>query len=370
MHAISLDVLGSFGMGNFGDEIVPGCLTACAASAGLAIQCRPVSRYDNVAMPEVVSYSAYRREEGRSPMLVSGGGIIENHAMSCLDRALELQRADPLLRVEPFAISVEPGVPFRLIDRFRLWRKLRPHQPIYVRDQLSAATLGQLSPMTALEIVGDIGLWCQPDARGRELRTSLPERFVAVLLADNWSGDDFLQWLAPELVRTANELDAALLFLPLSLLKSDDLATAKRAAEAVRAIHATTEVIVLDESHLGEIPSGGMVAGILEGAILTISARLHGCVVSYAQRTPFVALAYHPKLYGFARTVEWEQSVFPAQMPARQSAGTYGYQFSDLDAAEGALFEAVGRALSAPDYSALDHYRSLQAKILASYFDA
>lgn len=106
----------------------------------------------------------------------------------------------------------------------------------------------------------------------------------------------------------------------------------------------------------------GWVANVYGRAELVIASRLHGCVMAYSQRTPFVGIGYHHKVLGFARTVGWEDAVVPRAMPEMQSRDTYGFTVADLSWQQGALVAAADGALARPDFSALDFYRMKQVQ--------
>jgi polysaccharide pyruvyl transferase WcaK-like protein len=70
------------------------------------------------------------------------------------------------------------------------------------------------------------------------------------------------------------------------------------------------------------------VSAVYGRAKLVVGMRLHACVMAYGRRTPFVAIAYHPKLHGFAATVGASDFVLPRQARP-QAAKIYGYRFED-----------------------------------------
>lgn len=106
--------------------------------------------------------------------------------------------------------------------------------------------------------------------------------------------------------------------------------------------------------------SPGRAAALLRRADLTISMRLHGCVVSYAVGTPFLALAYHPKLRGFVETVGHNSALIPNNLPNHQSSRTYGYKFADLNLRRGMLVDRAGLVIPEIDFSATAYFKRLQ----------
>lgn len=88
----------------------------------------------------------------------------------------------------------------------------------------------------------------------------------------------------------------------------------------------------------------------------------------YAQKTPFVALAYHPKLQGFLETVEWEFAMSPSRLPPMQTPMSYGYRFSDMNLGEQDLLKSAIRALNNQSYHMLEEYKGIQRRVLGSIF--
>lgn len=367
----ALTVFGSFGFGNLGDELVPECFGHLMRAAGQRGEIRAMSRFANIPpgsaapFPEKPALS----DQNLGPLVLAGGGIIEPREMSCMNRAFALAGKVPGLRVATHAISVEPGVQFSWGQRRKLARQLRNIGPVMVRDNLSAEVLGTLVPGHPVRVIGDIALWLQPSEIPEEVARLVPERAIPVILSDVWETDDFLEWMAVELVDLARNLNAALLLLPISGTFGKDLAVHARLRDCLVRTAPDVELAFPAEQLPLALFSPGVVGTLLQQAPLVVSMRLHGCVMSYAVGTPFVGLTYHPKLLGFARTVGWPKALVPHKLPTRQSQGAYGYQFSDLAVERGDLSAAAEAVLGDADFSAVPYFRRLQIKALGELLE-
>jgi polysaccharide pyruvyl transferase WcaK-like protein len=352
-----LTVCGSFGFGNAGDEAVPLAYHDLARACGISLDLAVLGRFDRPAMPEVIGIGRAdrgRREKLRGRrLLMSGGGVIEpalgGVIWRCADFLPPFSSSAGL-----FAVNVEANVHYGWLQRFRLRRLLSRLSLVTVRDELSARVLRSLAPRVPVEVVGDSVLWMEPAA---ELPPEIRHlgRFIAVCLAPRWANDPaWYAWIGRELADLANALDAAILFVPFSVMADDDRPEHDRVRHAVTAAdpRLATRIAMVER----ELPPRQL-AKVLGKAELAISMRLHGCVMAYAARTPFVALAYHPKLTGFTETVGWERFVLPRRFPVAQSAGHYGFSFADLDWSDASLVAAGREAVAFADFSRLEPLR-------------
>jgi hypothetical protein len=80
-------------------------------------------------------------------------------------------------------------------------------------------------------------------------------------------------------------------------------------------------------------------------------------------------LAYHPKLIGFAQTVEWRNMMLPDQMPEQQQAGTYGYGFDLLGLRPGDLLRKAELALAQPNFDRLEPLKQASLATLKHFLD-
>lgn len=361
-----LTVFGSFGFGNLGDELVPDCFRHLVRAAGRDADIRSMSRFAKIPPGPSAAFPGDEPPAdlaGRT-LVLAGGGIIEPRAMSCMNRAFSLAGRVLGLRVAAHAISVEPGVRFSWRQRRALAGQLRSMGRIMVRDSLSAEVLGTLVPGQPVRVIGDIALWLQPEEVPAELVRHLPGKAIPVILADVWETDDFLDWMATDLADLARNLDAALLMLPISGEFGNDLALHARLRDRLARVAPDVEVAFPAEQLPLAVFTPGVVGTLLQQAPLVVSMRLHGCVMSYAVGTPFVGLAYHPKLQGFAQTVGWPRALVPRRLPHQQSAGAYGYRFSDLAIGRGDLSAAAAAVIDDADFSARAYFRRLQVTAL------
>lgn len=357
-------LFGSFGYGNIGDEAVPSAFGHMARAAGEDLTVLPVSRFAKAPMPGIV-YMQDAAQMDRSSLagrtvFLSGGGIIEPHANSCLNRLAELRRKTVPFNIQPFAISCEPGVKFNFRERRRLRQLLQDLPEVLVRDEVSQRALEGILRDVPVRVIGDIVLWLEGEALPEHHARNLPERYVAVSLASIWSDGDFFGWVAAELAQISRRLDAKILLVPISNAVGDDVAQHRQLCQMLNQEFGMRAQLF---DFQGEpFPKPEWIAEIYSRASLVISSRLHGCVIAYACRTPFVGIGYHPKLQGFARTVGWEEMIVPKTLPPRQSPGRYGYSWSDLSVASGAAVAAAESAIGCANFSARDYFRMKQVQ--------
>jgi len=365
--AIDLTICGSFGFGNAGDEAVPAAIADIAVHLGIEIAPHVVGRFDEPAMPEVIGLGAadaQRREMLRGhPLVMSGGGIIENKPSATLLRCESLLQRTFASQACLFGISVEPGVSYGWACKWRLRRCLRRFERVYTRDVLSAATLSRNFPNVGAETIGDLVLWLHPDAGELPTGLKIPERFIAVVLSRRWSQDEkWRAWISTELHALCRELHASIVFVPMSSLHDDDREEHRAVAAKLALLKPEVDVLSI-ESRL----SPRAVAYLLGKSNLVVSMRLHGCVMAYAQQTAFIGLAYHPKVYGFSKTVGWGHALLPEAIPERQSSQTYGYRFSDLQISNGQLISRASACLSRSDFSRLSQLKQRSAEVFRDF---
>lgn len=371
MNENHLILFGSFGFGNIGDELVPECFRRLLKAAGRDRHVEVISRFQGTQVGEAASFPAPTTEVSTTSgtVVLAGGGVIEPRSISCMNRAFRLRAQNPGLRVTTHAISVEPGVRFSWGQRCELERQLRHIQRPVVRDVLSAEILMRLTPKYPVRVVGDIALWMEPEPLPLQLEKILPKRCIAVILGDCWDTEDFLNWLASDLQHLANQMDAGILLIPFSGVFGTDFQINSRILDILRSKDPNLCVISLLD-HLGfDCLTPGLAAELLSRCQLTISTRLHGCVVSYAVGTPFLALAYHPKLRGFVETVGHNYALVPDQLPDRQNPKAYGYAFADLGIHSGMLSRRAEVAFNEADFSATAYFRQLQVHAVREMLD-
>ncbi|MEM8580242.1 MAG: polysaccharide pyruvyl transferase family protein, partial [Pseudomonadota bacterium] len=360
-HSNTLTLFGSFGFGNLGDELIPHCFRALLAAAGETRPVKVLSRFRDTQIGETAPFPETGQGGPHSGALIlAGGGIIEPRAMSCMNRAFALKSDRPGLTVATHAISVEPGLPFGWRQRRALQRQLAHIGPTTVRDVLSAEVLMHLAPGHRTRVIGDTALWMDPGEVPVDLAAMLPGRAIPVILGDIWETQDFFDWLTGELSDLARNLNAALLLLPFSGVFGKDMPVHRTLRDRLAEIAPDIEVVFPLETLPFASFSPGAVATILGNAPLVVSMRLHGCVLSYAMHTPFIGLAYHPKLRGFAETVGARAALVPHTLPERQSSGTYGFRFADLELKPGAMSAAADAVMKDFDFSAIPYFRRQQ----------
>jgi hypothetical protein len=365
-------VFGSFGYGNLGDELVADCLGAVLESVGQPSDLAVLTRFKGALnLPGIHDLSAagdWMRDNPGARVILAGGGIVMPQKKSCLNRAFSVKAADT--RFTAFAISVEPGVRYGVRDRFTLGRQLAQLGPVAVRDEMSADVLVRLFPDHPVRVVGDIGLWTRATAVPDVIAAMAAEPGICVTLHTTWAPGEILPWIVPELVTLARTHRLPLTVLPFSPFGEPDIDIHRRLVAALRhtapdlTVQAPAEVLPPEEL------DHGVAAALMKAARLVVATRLHGCVVACAQRTPFVALAYHPKLVGFAQAVNRPSALLPAAPPVRQAKDVYGYRFADLGLRVGDLVARSETAMADRDFSAVDFYRRRQQVALAEMLGA
>lgn len=358
-------VFGSFGFGNVGDEAVLPSFAGLlrATDPGAVRDIAGMSRFAKGPKPDIhyLRDPAALRAQGvlGDRVFLVGGGIIEPRPNSCMNRLVDLRRAAGPFHIQPFAISCEPGVAFGFRERRKLRAALAHLPEILVRDEISQAALEPLIDRP-VRVVGDIVLWLQPGALPD--MPPLPDRYIAVSLASVWDAPDFFDWLAADLAETARRAGAHVVMVPISNAVGKDVEQHRALADRIWQTHGVPTQIC--DFGADPFPRPEWVAAVYDRAELVVASRLHGCVMAYAQKTPFVGIGYHPKLLGFARTVSWENMLLPRHIPARQSVGTYGFALSDLTFRPGDLVGAAADAMACDNFVARDFYRMKQVQAL------
>lgn len=366
---MNFSVCGSFGFGNVGDEALPLAIRDIADQLRPGIDFSVVGRFDNPAINGVVGLNAQKfgkdhRAIMAKPMLLSGGGIIEPQVTATIFRCRKLISGNTSGMVQLFGASVEPNIHYNPFVKWKLRRAFRNFSAFHVRDVLSAEVMHSLARNQKTEVIGDVVLSMLPSENYTEKFEWSARRYIAVSLSDSWGlANNFIEWIGAELRRVSIALDAMLVFLPFSTSFSQDM-------EVAQVVMAKLRELGQNESDLAlvDIASNPRhAAAVMKGSILVIAQRLHGCVIAYAQKTPFVALGYHPKLSGFTRTVGWEDFMVPKQLPHKQSDGHYGFRFEDLQIKRGAVEASTIRAVDHNKFDLLEHFKNKQRSIISQF---
>ena len=366
-----LVVFGSFGFGNIGDEAVPYAVEDLLLSNSWRPKISVVSRFDNPRLKTVIGlsdmYATQREQIGDAPVLICGGGIIEPREMSCALRFGKYLKTQKPVKSAIFAGSFEFGVDYGWRIKRKLRRLFAELDQIYTRDYISEIYLRENFPEVEVTTIGDIVLGLRaPDLRSEALELSA-KNYITVCLSSAWSNSaDWYEWISRELCTLSNELDKPLLFVPMSCDKSDDdRVEHQKVIRKIMALAPHNYPIAIEKTmHPRDM------AAVFRDSSLVISMRLHGCVMSYGQMTPFVGLSYHPKLSGFAKTVGWQHFILPnTKMPARQDIGHYGFAFSSLNLGSGDLVGASNRALECGSFGLLPLFREGLEKALNNWLN-
>ena len=354
-----LVVFGSFGFGNVGDEAVPYAVEDLLSSTPEEYQISVVSRFDSPRLQNVLGlsdrYAKQHAEFIEAPVIICGGGIIEPREMCCALRFGKYLKTHDPLKSSIFAGSFEFGVDYGWSVKRKLRRVFSTLDRIYTRDFISELYLRENFPELEVTTVGDIVLGLRaPDLRSFAVEYG-NKSYITVCLSSAWSNSaEWYEWIAKELQVLSNDLDMPLLFVPMSCDKSDDDRVEHQKViskiKSLRPIH--------DPVAIEQVMSPRDMAAVFRDSLLVISMRLHGCVMSYGQMTPFVGLSYHPKLSGFAKTVGWQHFVVPhTDLPIRQDLGQYGYAFSSLHLRPGDLCRVSGQALEFGSFNLLPLFK-------------
>jgi polysaccharide pyruvyl transferase WcaK-like protein len=362
-----LTVCGSFGFGNAGDEAIPYAIADIATHLGLSVDLDVVGRFDEPALTGVIGMGTggiRRREELRGqPIVVTGGGIIENNPRAVIFACEEFLNGTFTERACLYGISTEPGVVYGWRCKRRLLSILKRFDKVFTRDCLSERILNEMFPRVKTETIGDIVLWMHPSTDDIPSELKLPERFIVVNLTQNWSKEsEWRAWVSTELHALSKELEMPLVFVPMTDVYDDDRVEHRSVAAEIANLKPEIAVEVILENL-----NPRAISAIVGRADLVVSMRLHGCVMAYAQQTPSVALAYHPKIDGFLSTVDLRGAMLPRQTPPKQSEAIYGYRFSDLNICPGDLVRVATDSLSRPNFSKLPVLKARSAAVLHEF---
>lgn len=354
-----LVVFGSFGFGNIGDEAVSYAIQDLLAEIDYQARVHILSRFDRPDMNAVVGLGDdYLSERSRlygAPGILVGGGIIEPRTMCCALRYAPYIEGNKPLSSSIFMGSFEFGVKYGWLIKRRLNEVFEQFDHIYTRDYLSELYLRETFPEVQVTTVSDVVLAMRPST-GRPLPEEIStDNYIVVSLCGAWRDDEnWYKWIIEELVNLSNNLSKKLLFLPMSCHQSDDdRIEHQKIMNGVMDKRVKLRPIAMQESlHPRDF------AAVTRDSALVISMRLHGCVIAYAQKTPFVGLSYHPKLTGFSLTVGWRNFILPLRQPVRQSRQKYGYKFSDLGFCSNDLYQSALKALEYSNFSLLPNFRA------------
>jgi len=364
----NLAVFGSFGHGNIGDELVPDCLVALLSSMEQKNDLTVLSRYDgDLIVPGVLGLEASHlwHQKAVSPhILLIGGGIVEPRQRSCLNLAFDIVHGGADSVLNAFAVSVEPGTHFGYQAKRNLRKQLDRLGPVAVRDDLSAQVLNGLAPGHPIQTVGDIGIWTEPGEVPEQLSSIVDNPGIIVIMQPTWSAEETNPWLVGEITTLARMQKLPVTVMSLSPYQNADVSAHAGLVAALRSTAPDLIVNAVAEMVSPTLLDHHAAVALIAKAHLCISSRLHGCVIAFSQRTPFIALAYHPKLFGFTKTVNWERALLPGSLPTRQTHSRYGYRFADLDLVSGDLVAKAEDVLSYTDFSAIDFYRRRQQEVL------
>lgn len=360
-----LALFGSFGHGNVGDEAVPLALDDILRRAGRPHEIAVVGRWNAVPDKDVIGlgegYIDQLKALNDKPVVLSGGGIIQPNHMGCLSQFATYRDKVIPSKSSLIACSFEFGVDYSWRMKRRLRRLLGEMEHIYTRDYLSELFFRDVFPEFDVATTGDIVLAMQAAESSHSYIADVG--YIAVSLSQIWEDSpEWLDWMSSELRALSDALDKPILFVPMSCAKADDdRKVHDKVMTSLKARPIKNEPVAIEE------PLGPReIAAVFRDASLVVSMRLHGCVMSYGQRTPFVALSYHPKLIGFSQTVGWRQFLLPKNISVRQEGGRYGVSFKMQQFVKGDL---VSTAMDALTHGSFDLLPLFNRNLTSAFVD-
>lgn len=270
---------GYYGLGNLGDEAILAGLAPTLSARGVSVSVlsgAPQATAATHGVAAVDRFTGVLTALPRADALVSGGGGLLQDATSArsLDYYLGLLRAAKLLgkRTAVYAQSLGP---LSAAGRAKVARALAG-VPLAVRDEGSREL--------ALELGLEAELVADP-----ALLLSAPERTPSEsdpLMLIPRGGHDRFNLALERLARAATGETVALAMHP------------RFDGDAVTRLQAV-------QPRLERLPAAtpGEALARVAAARVVVSVRLHGCILAALARVPFVALAYDPKVAGFAAQV-------------------------------------------------------------------
>lgn len=345
-----LTLFGSFGHGNVGDEAVPLAINDILSRAGRPHDIAVVGRWQQIPDESVIGlgdrYNGQLEALNGKPAVLSGGGVIEPRSIGCVSQFDVFRQKVTPSTSSLVAGSFEFGVTYGWRMKRQLRRALGEMEHIYTRDYVSELFFRQEFPEFEVTTTGDVVLAMQ--AADTTAFAGRVTGCIAVSLSKIWEDSPgWLDWTAKELLSLSDSLGKPLVFVPMSCAKSDDdRIVHKKVCAQLQDLKVRHEPLCIEE-----VLGPREIAAVFRDASLVISMRLHGCVMAYGQRTPFVALSYHPKLIGFAQTVGCRHFLLPRKIGVHQESGRYGISFDNGQFRKG---ELVSTAMDAMTHSSFD----------------
>lgn len=358
-----LTLCGSFGWGHARDLAVALAIQDLALAEGYSVELDLLGGKRAGALGAVIGLGEEDQERLQElrgqPTLVTGQGVIEPSSHAILLRCAPYLKPPFTPWASLFGASVEMGVSYPWLTRWRLRSLLKRMRRLLVADVESQAQLQRLAPSQKVMVIGDpcLSLRAGPNVAPE---VSHLDRYVVVALAPRWSrSPEWHRWISRRLIELSDRLDATIVFLPMSIARDDDRPEADTVAREMIRHASQTRVVCINRL----LPPREM-ARTLGKSILVVGMRLHPCVLSYSQSVPFVALLQHPRIASFAATMGCRQNVFPPGAIEPSGRQAYGYHFSDLPMGEGSLTQAALNAMHRTSFASLEKFQRLQRSSL------
>lgn len=327
-----ITLCGSFGFGNAGDEALPMAIQDIAQERDIDANISILGRFNQPALDNVIglseSYALQIEKLRNSTMLVTGGGAIESTQSGVVSRCSKYLNRNFASSISLYGANVEYGVRYSFFHKYKIKNILNEFEYYYVRDVLSYKALEQIIPKKNIKVIGDPVLWLKPSSEIPELINSL-DKYIVIILASHtgWEQDrQFINWIVNQLSQLSLELNSSILFLPFSIKYDDDICFHKKIANEINKINKNIHCVCWENEQTPR-----QLLGIISKSVLTVSMRLHGCVMSYSQKVPFIPLTYHPKVTGFVKTIECEEFYKGQVLAKKQTRNKYGYSFKNTN---------------------------------------
>ena len=294
----SIIISGYYGFGNAGDEAVLDGILATFAEIGLDERVtvlsgnpaqthayhpgvRTIHRYSPFSVPRAIR---------GADLVISGGGSLLQDATSSrsLRYYLFILRLAQALRRKTMVYA--QGIGPLKFDRSReaVGRVLRRVSAITVRDSDSLALLESMG-ISGARVVADPSFVAQPDLEAADAvlaRHGLKGKALLAVSVRPWAENAWLPELAASIRWVCDALGLEPVLIPMQPSEDTPLCASVGCGPIVG----------------GDLPPRAL-KGVIARCSLVIGMRLHSLMFAADAGVPFVALAYDPKVWAFAKEI-------------------------------------------------------------------